>query len=161
LTPSAQVHTVLQTFAERAVFRAYSPGPKRGARATYKMLWHRDRNFELILDTRNRTLTFPCVLPEIPPRSSMDSEFRAWVAERQSATIPEHRRIDPAKCSLSCTNKKGDLGVTLTLEGPNPDWEYGARQIINLVHEVYLWFINDGRYYTYMIDTFDLDPDHM
>ena len=124
------------------------------------MQWHRDRDFELILDTKHNTLTFPCVLPGIKPRSSMDAEFRAWVAERHSAELPEHRRIDPATCSLACTNRKGDVGVTLTLKG-DPDWDYGARKIVALVHEVYMSFIHDGRYYTYMIDVFDLDPDHM
>lgn len=161
LTPADQVHTVLQSFAERAVFRAYSRGGTRGARATFKMLWHRDRNFELILDMTRKTLTFPCVLPEIPARSSMDTEFRAWVAERQSAELPDHRRIDLAKGSLTCANKKGDMSVTLTLKGSKPDWDYGARKLVTLVHEVYMSFIHDGRYYTYMIDTFDLDPDHM
>ena len=161
MNPSDQVHTALQSFAERAVFRAYSRGDTRGPRSTYKMLWHRDRNFELIADTTRQTLTFPCVLPEVPVRSSMDAEFRAWVAERQGTELPEHRRIDATKCSLSCTNKKGDLSVTLTLLGTKPDWDYGARKIVTLVHEVYMSFIHDGRYYTYMIDTFDLDPDHM
>ena len=160
-TPADQVHTALQSFAERAVFRAYSQGPTRASRSTFKLLWHRDRQFELILDAKRNTLTFPCVLPEIKPRSSMDTEFREWIAERQSPALPAHRRIDPAKCSLTCTNKKGDMSVTLTLKGKNPDWDYGARKLVTLVHEVYMSFIHDGRYYTYMIDVFDLDPDHM
>ena len=156
-----QVAAVLQSFAERAVFRGFSQGGTRGPRTTFKMLWHRDRNFELVVDSTRGTLTFPCVLPEVPARSSMDREFREWVAGRQSDELPEHRRIDSRKCSLACTSKKGEMGVVLTLAGAEPDWDYGTRKLIALVHEVYLTFLNDGRYYTYLIDTFDLDPDHM
>jgi hypothetical protein len=151
----------MQSFAERALFRAFSRGDTRGARTTFKMQWHRDRDFTLVVDAKAKTLTFPCVLPEVAPRSQMDREFREWVAQRQSAELPEHRRIDATKSALSCLNKKGNLQVTLTLGGGTPDWEYGARKLVTLVHEVYMSFIHDGRYYTYMIDTFDLDPDHM
>ena len=158
--PAEIVQTALQSFAERGLFRAFSRAETRRARTTFKMLWHRDRDFELILDTNHNTLTFPCVLPEIKSRSSMAAEFRAWVAERQSSELPEHRRIDRAKCTLECVNRKGDMSVTLKLMG-TPDWDYGARKIVALVHEVYMSFIHDGRYYTYMIDVFDLDPDHM
>ena len=161
VAPADQVTAVLESFAERGLFRAYSKGTTKGPRSTFKMLWHRDQNFELVFDSARKTLTFTRVLPEVPARSSMDREFREWVAERQSDELPDHRRIDARKCSLSCTNKKGDLGITLTAMGAKPDWEYCTRAIVNLVHEVYLMFLNQGAYYTYMIDTFDLDPDHM
>jgi hypothetical protein len=161
LNPADQVEAVMQSFAERALFRAFSRGSTRGARTDFKMLWHRDRDFTLVLDAKAKTLTFPSVLPEIPARSQMDREFREWVAARQSSELPDHRRIDPSKCSLACMNKKGHMQVTLTLKGKTPDWDYGARKLVTLVHEVYMSFIHDGRYYTYMIDTFDLDPDHM
>jgi len=36
------------------------------------------------------------------------------------------------------------------------DVEYA---LIHLVHETYMVFLYDGRYYSYLIDTFDLDPD--
>ncbi len=34
-----------------------------------------------------------------------------------------------------------------------------ARKLIHPVHEGYMDFLNDGRYYEYMAETFDLDPD--
>ncbi len=33
------------------------------------------------------------------------------------------------------------------------------RQLIHLVHEIFMTFLLDGRYYEYMVETFDLDPD--
>src|SRR5437764_1115590 len=60
-SPPDLVHAALQSFAERGLFRAFS----RTSPKAFKMLWHRDREFELILDEKQRTLTFPCVLPEV------------------------------------------------------------------------------------------------
>ena len=67
--------------------------------------------------------------------------------------------MDPKKCELICTNKKGSAGVTIKIF--DGDWDYAARKLVTLVHEIYLMFLNDGKYYEYMIDVFDLDPDHM
>jgi hypothetical protein len=153
------VASALEKLAERGVFRGFSRGPRHGGKMQFKMLWHRGRNFELIAHPKAGILRFPAVLPEIPPRSSMYREFKEWVAARQSDSPPDHRRVDPKKCGLLCTNQKGNAGVTLKcLDG---DWDYATAKLITLVHEIYLTFLNDGRYYEYMIDVFDLDPDHM
>ena len=160
--PLEMVAAALKEFAERGVFRGFSADPRRratGTKAKFKMLWHRDRNFELIADSKEGTLQFPMVLPAVPVRSAMYKDFKDWAAARQDSALPGHRRIDAKKCMLACTNKKGDAGVILTcLDG---DWEYATRKLITLVHETYLVFLNDGRYYEYMLDVFDLDPDHM
>ena len=123
------------------------------------MLWHRDRFFELIVDTRKRTLHFPVVLPEVPLESDMERDFRGFVAERQTADIPDHRRIDPSKTTMICGNVNGNLSLTAKVE--NREYEYATRKLINLVHEVYLVFLYEGRYYDYLVETFDLDPDHL
>jgi hypothetical protein len=36
-----------------------------------------------------------------------------------------------------------------------------VQKLIGLVQEIYMGFLYDGRYYDYMIEVFDLDPDHM
>jgi len=45
----------------------------------------------------------------------------------------------------------------MTVKGA--DFEYAARKLIHAVHEVYLTYLNDGRYYNYMVEVFDIDPD--
>ena len=123
------------------------------------MLWHRDRLFDLILDTKRKTLRFPVVLPEVPASSSMYRELREFVASRCSDRMPEHRRIDVSKARVQCGNRAGNVSLTVTvLDG---DFDYAARKLIHLVHEVYMDFLFDGRYYEYMIETFNLDPDRM
>lgn len=123
------------------------------------MLWHRDRHFELIVDPARSTLRFPVVLPQIPPGSPMYAEFRQFVEARFSGDLPGHRTIDRKKATIRCGNRKGDVSLTLTvLDG---DYEYATRKLVNLVHEIFLVFLYDGRYYDYLVQTFDLDPDHM
>lgn len=121
------------------------------------MLWHRDRTFELVVDSERNTLRFPLVLPEVP--AAMYAEFQQFVNDRFAEDLPDHRRIDKNKVSIRCTNRKGDVSLTLTvLDG---DYVYATRRLVNLVHEVFLVFLFDGRYYDYLVETFDLDPDHM
>jgi hypothetical protein len=123
------------------------------------MTWHRDRTFELTVDPARGTLTFPAVLPEVSARSELFHDFQAFLRLRQSEQMPAHRRTDPHKAGLSCAVRKGDLALTLTVR--DGDFSYGTRKLISLVHEVYLVFLYDGKYYQYMIDVFDLDPDHL
>jgi hypothetical protein len=151
------VTEILKNYADRGVFRGFSAGPVRGGHATFKMLWHRDQFFELILDVPKKTLRFPMVLPDVPARSPMYREFRKWVEERHSPDLLEHRRIDTKKARLTAGNRAGRVSLTMTVKGAN--FEYGARKLINAVHEIYLGFLADGRYYDYMVETLGLDPD--
>ena len=36
---------------------------------------------------------------------------------------------------------------------------YGTRKLIHLVHEIFLEFLAEGKYFEYQIEAFDLDPD--
>lgn len=123
------------------------------------MLWHRDRLFDLTVDTRRRTLHMPVVLPEVPPDSDMDRDFVAFVESQQSDEVPEHRRIDAGRVRIECANKAGD--VSLTFAATTGDYDYATRKMIALVHEVFMVFLYDGRYYDYLVETFNLDPDKM
>ncbi len=149
---------ILENYANRGFFRGFSRGPVRGGKAFFKILWHRDRVFELILDTNKRSLRFPVVLPQVPADSSMYRELRDFVASRQSADVPEHRRIDPAKARIAAANRAGNISLTLKLA--DTDYEYATRKFINLVHEIFMVFLLDGPYFEYMVEVFDLDPDH-
>jgi len=147
----------LENYATRGVFRGFSRGPASKTRASFKMLWHRGRMFEFILDARRKTLRIPVVLPEVS--AEICEDLRQFAASRQSAGLPEHRRIDPSKAAVTCSHRGGNAGVTLAVR--DGDYEYGVRKLIGLVHEVYMAFLYDGRYYDYMVKTFDLDPDRM
>ena len=137
------------------MFRGFSAGPAKRGRATFKILWHRERLFDLTVDTRKRTLTFPLLLPAFD--ASMTRELNAFIASRQSRDVPEHRRIDRKKAVVRASRRAGNAALSLTLKGN--DYEYGIRKLIHLVHEIFLTFLSEGRYYEFQVETFELDPD--
>ncbi|HEV2687533.1 MAG TPA: hypothetical protein VGV35_03235 [Bryobacteraceae bacterium] len=151
------VAAILKNYADRAVFRGFSAEPIRNGRAIFKMLWHRDQFFDLILDVPKKTLRFPMVVPSVPANSPMYREFKQWIEERHSPKLLEHRRIDSRKARLKAGNRGGKASLTMTVKGNN--FEYATRKLINAVHETYLVFLSDGRYYDYMVETLGLDPD--
>jgi len=154
---AAAVTGRLKQYAERGVFRGFSPVQDRSEKTTYRILWHRDRVFDLVLDPKKATLRFSCVLPGVPPDSAMYKEFKAFVRSRQAEDIPEHRRIDKARAEVRPYNRTGDIALTLRVK--DGDYDYGAQKLVHLVHEVYLGFLCDGRYRDYMIAHLGLDPD--
>jgi hypothetical protein len=153
---AALVGEILEDYARRGVFRGFSRGPAAKRKAAYKLLWHRDRLFDLILDETRRTLRFPLVLPDVPP--DMYRELRRFVEARQTDEYPAHRRIDPARARIRCSNRAGQVAIAIeTLDG---DYAYAVRKLIHLVHEIYLAFLIDGPYFEYMVEAFGLDPDN-
>jgi hypothetical protein len=156
-TPVDIVTAVLEGYAEKAVFRGFSAHPLRGGKATYRMVWHHDRPFELLLDVRSKTLRFPAVLPGVPARSAMYRELQAFLKARQTDELPEHRRVNPAKALLTLTNQRGVVALKLTLK--DGDFDYATRKIIHTVHEIFMIFLVDGPYFEYMVEQLGLDPD--
>ena len=87
----------------------------------------------------------------------MYGALRDFLNERQSEAVPEHRRVNPAKARLACSNVRGNVAITITVK--DGDFDYGARKIVHIVHEIFLVFLVDGPYYEYMIEQLGLDPD--
>ena len=153
----AVVTGILEGYAAKAVFRGFSAHPGTKGRATYRMIWHHDRPFEMVLDIGEKTLQFPVVLPGVPARSSMYRELQAFLKERQSGALPEHRSVNPAKARLASGNNRGTVSITVTVK--DGDFDYAARKIIHIVHEIFLIFLVDGPYFEYMVEHLGLDED--
>lgn len=139
------------------MFRGFSRGETTKTRAAYKLLWHYDRLYDFILDTRRHTLYFPHLLSNVP--RDMYRDLAAYLKSRQADDLPEHRRIDPARMGVRATHRQGSVSITLTCH--DADYEHAARKAIHLVHELFLDFLSDGRYYDYKLVEFNLDPDRM
>jgi hypothetical protein len=153
------VAETLENYARRGVFRGFSRGPVGKDKAAFRMVWHRDRVFDFIFDLRRNTMRFPVVLPNIPAGSEMSSELKAFIKSRHSDKVPAHRRIDSRKAQVRSYNRAGNVSLTMTVV--DGEFEYCARKLINLVHEIFMVFLIDGSYYEYMVEAFDLDPDRM
>lgn len=154
----AEITSLLESYATRGVFRGFAVSAADARRATYRITWHRDRVFALTVDAARGTLRLPSVLPSV--NADMFRELKAWVAARMSEEVPEHRRIDAARIAVRWSRaKSGEPALAVTsLDG---DLDYAVRKLVALVHEIYLEFLHDGRYYEWLIETFDLDPDYV
>ena len=153
------VEQLLENYARRGVFKGFSRIPTRGGSALFRFLWHRNETFELLVDLKARTLRFPVLLRGVGVRSEMDKELKRFIASRNSEELPEHRRIDSARGQITCRNSRGD--VSLTIKVLDGDYEYATRKIVHLVHELFMTFLLDGKYYDYVVETFGLDPDQV
>jgi hypothetical protein len=154
-----RVAETLENYAQRGVFRGFGRGPVRQGKASFKMLWHRDQTFELIFDTQKNTLRFPLVLPNVPANFAMYQELKQFIAAQHADELPEHRRIDRTLTQIQPSNRGGKVALTAQFTAGND--AYATRKLIHLVHEIFLTFLYDGKYFEYLVETFELDPDKM
>ncbi len=157
LTNPDIVTKTLEFYAQKGVFRAFSCIAKSKDSIRYRMQWHKERSFGLTFDVPRQSLRFEAVLPKTS--AAMYEDFKRFVAERQSPELPKHRRIDPEEVRITCSRRNGDISVLVRARAGN--LEYAVRALIGLVHEVYQVFLRDGRYYEYMIETFEVDRDQL
>jgi hypothetical protein len=68
-----------------------------------------------------------------------------------------HRRIDSRKARVTVTNRRGTVSLAISLKPAH--LEYGVRRAVNLVHELFVEFLRDPLYFSYMVEHFQLDPD--
>jgi hypothetical protein len=153
---SQAVSRLLRGYAERGVFRSFSEGQRRGGTTTFQMVWHHGRLFRFALDTTGGLVSFPTLLPEVPPRSPMQRDLKAFLRSFETDEVPPHRRIDPAKARLRITRRAGGLSVALAVK--NGEFEYCTRRLVHLAQEVFLVFLPDGPYYEYRVEKLGLDP---
>ena len=137
-TPAASVASVLRPSAARGVLRELEERTGPGGRFEARFSWLLPRPMRLVVDTGHHRLSCPDLLPDIAASSALRRELRAFFETRQSADLPEHRRIDPGRCSIHCPIRAGRMTLALNLLGD--DWEYAAGKLMSLVHEtcVYL-----------------------
>lgn len=151
----ATVTAILEGYAAKAVCRGFSATGVRGGKAHFRLLWHRGQYFDLTFDPLAQSIRMPLVLPQVPVE--MYREYQVFVEGCFAPDRPEHRRIEASRCAVQLVRRSGTVG--LTLRSFDGDLDYAVRKLIHLVHETYLDFLYDGRYYSYLIETFNLDPD--
>ena len=151
------VTAALEHYAKRGIFRGYSATRVNKNKATYKLVWHRDQQFEFVADFNKQTLRIPVVLPNVPSDSDMYKAFKAYIKKRCDQSLPEHRKIDESRVQIKLMNRGGNIALTAKIL--DADYDYGTRKLVHLVHEIYMDFLMDGRNYDYLVETFDLDPD--
>ena len=148
---------MLDDYAARGVFRVAAQ-PNRQAVEIFRLHWFRDQAMTLELSLRRPSVRLINVVPPITPRSTLDRQLRAWLAHRQSAGLPEHRRIDPAEFVLKLRRCAGQ--VTLELRCGPTNFIAATETLIRLVNELYLDFLAAAERFDWVQEVFELDPDN-
>jgi hypothetical protein len=142
------VREKLQGYADRGVFRGFS----ETRAGQFRFVWSIYDEIELIVDTERSVLRFRRLLPNVPARSEIYRELRAFIAERHDLSLPEHRRIDRKRAEASCSTRQGNFSLQVKVK--KGEYAYAVNRIVNLVHEllVYLKDVHPG----YLAESFDV-----
>ncbi len=160
MTPKSltMIRETLQSYADRGLFRGFSEvGARRGA-TEFKILCVpiTEEPFALYFTPRTRTLTFKHLLREMPARSALYAGLKAFVRDRSSPELIEHRRIDPGRVEVKCANRAGNVSLTLTVK--KDAYEYAMRKGINLVCEIFMELLYEPEFVEYACEQFNI-PD--
>jgi hypothetical protein len=147
---------LLQAYADRGVFRGPLSETRSAQSVRYRVRWHRNREFDLILDRARHNARALEVLPSIPARSPMYREFKEFLASFQDGSRPKHRSVDAKKVEVKPVNRSGSVSIRLNVR--NGDYAYAIEKLLTLIHETYLGFLN-GPYDHYRVEALGADPD--
>ena len=147
-----QVAGVLQSYADRGVFRGLKCERASGGRHMFTFTWLMRRPMTLGADPSSSVLTFKELLPCVDSKSMMVAELKALVEGRRSRALPEHKRIDGRRAHVTCAVWRGAFSLTITGRGRH--YEYALRKALNLVNELFV--LLHEKYPDYLIEHFGL-----
>jgi hypothetical protein len=149
------VDAVLNQYAARGVFQDYRRKRRKNGTGEYNFGWLYAQPFTLTCNLRHKRLVLVDLLPGVQRDSLMHKEIKAFLKGRAEAGVPDHRRVDPQVMTALARMRDGLVSLELTLEAEDCDaYALGARKIINLAHELFL-FMNEY-WADYMWQTFRL-----
>jgi hypothetical protein len=125
------VRKILEAYADRGVFSGFNEA--RNGR--FRFVWVLRQPMELNVDTTKQVLNFRQLLPGIPLGSPLYADVKSFLEQRHDATLPAHRRVDPKRAALLCTNRNGRVSISLRVK--NNQYAYGTNRIVNIVHELF------------------------
>jgi hypothetical protein len=156
---TAIVRDALQDYADRGVFRGFREVAGRKNSIVFEILCFpfTQQPFQLVYTDKPACLVFKRLLQDMPAQSDMYRQFKSYMKERSSENLPAHRRIDPERVQLRCSNRLGDVNVTLGIQGQNH--EYATRRAINLLTDLFLDLLTESPFYEFMEEHFDMPED--
>jgi hypothetical protein len=141
----------LQAYADRGIFRGFDEVRTRNGKRAFRFVWLGNRPVDFDVDSEKGVLRFNKLLPNVPPKSALYSDVSSFLMSRSDPRLPKHRRVEAGRATVSCTNRAGNVSITLLVK--NNQYEYGLKKLVNLVHEVFVQ-LNDA-YSDYLCENFD------
>ncbi len=102
----------------------------------FRFSWLARDPYDLQYEPRTGTFVFLNTLPNVNARSPLARELKTFVKGRADESLPEHRRIDPARAVVSAFVRRGDMRLSVVARRGHH--AYAANRVVNLMHEVYL-----------------------
>lgn len=150
-----QVSAAIDALVARGVFRAARAGEAREGGAWY-ITWF--GGHVMRWEVAEGLVSIEPVLPPLAARSILYRDLRAWLKEQQSPERPEHRRFDPARYTVTLSNRGGR--VRLALAGAGEAAPALMQRAVQLVHALYHEFLGGPGRLEWVIEAFELDPDN-
>jgi hypothetical protein len=151
---SSVVSAVLQGYADRGVFRGLHLSDRRG-RLDAEFVWLLGRTMRATYEPRGNQLTFPALMPGVVSKSVMAADLRALVAERATAAVPPHKRIDRRRMQLEPRVSRSVLSLAARIRGENH--EYAIRRVLSLINDMFL--LLHASYPDYLVERFGLSTE--
>jgi hypothetical protein len=149
------VSPILQSYADRGVFRGFRATPGARGRVDYSFTWLFRRPMLAVFHPSRSVVAFPALFPGVAADSALKSGLAALVSSRASRSQPAHKRVDARRARLSCSVRRGDWSLAVHIRGNNH--EYAVRKAVNLINELCL--LLRETYPDYLISRFDLSTE--
>ena len=145
----------LKEYADRGVFRGYTERPARLGRILFRFSWLARDPYDLQYEPRTGTFVFLNALPKVAARTPLARALKTFVKGRSDESLPEHRRIDPTRASVSAFVRRGEMRLSVVARRGHH--AYAANRVVNLMHEVYLYL--NSYYPEYLWENYDVPQD--
>ena len=145
------VRTSLEAYASRGVFR----GLTVKGDSEFVFTWLTERPMKFHFDGAKKTLRFRDLLPNVEGDSHLYKDVKAFLAERRSDQVPQHRGIDNERAEVALTRRNGS--VSLSLKVKESEYDYGVNKIVNLVHDLFVHLHQS--HFEYLTENFNVSQE--
>ena len=156
MNADGDVGAVIDDMVARGVFHATLMRVGADNTPSWRITWFSGHQMQLhVID---HGVSVAHILPHLRAQSPLYRDLRGWLKAQQSADLPAHRRLDPARIELKVNNSGGQIRLSLT---SHDETLAGlTRRMIQLIHAVYLDFLNGPGRLEWVTEAFGLDPDN-
>ena len=100
------VRRKLREYAARGVFQGLTERPGRDGQTVFEFAWIEAATFTLVMDAKRGALSFKRLLPNVPARSYLDQDLRAFIGARSNGRLPAHRRPERGWRGAACRYRR-------------------------------------------------------
>ena len=146
------VRAVLSDYTSRGVIGGIVESHLRKNVTQFQFVWMYRRKFTIELNEDTATLTFRDCFPHVASQRDLHGGIIDFLKSRDRRDLPGHRRLDTSRAEVGCRKRNGS--VSLFLKVKRNQYRYGAKKLVNLLHETF--YMIDECFTDYLHEHFDL-----